>query len=272
MPRARGASAIEGKPIAGSWLRSVEEAWLGLRTPTFGDRARDVGWMADAPSAYCERCGVTVGPHESRADEEGNVSCPECRGKRPKFSCVVRLGEFDGLIRDAVHEIKFSAWRRLGDEVGRLLGERLGEALDRAGVAREAVVIVPMAMTVRRRLARGIDHATVLARGVRAVLGAPIVHAVVREHRPSQVSVPHSQRRDNVSRTMRLRRGVDVFGRLVVIVDDVMTTGATMGECARAIREGSRGEQLAPLDVWAAVVGVAARERRGGGIGEGQGV
>ncbi len=57
---------------------------------------------------------------------------------------------------------------------------------------------------------------------------------------------------------MRLRSGVDLSGHVVVIIDDVMTTGSTMGECARAIREGARGENAKPLDVWAAVLGVAA--------------
>jgi len=171
---------------------------------------------------------------------------------------VVRLGAFEGLLRDAIHEVKFTAWRRLGTDLGRMLGERLEDALERACVPIECVVLVPMPTTMRRRLARGIDHTTVLARGVRDVLGVPIVRAVAREHRPSQTHVPQSQRRDNVARSMRLRSGVDLSGHMVVIIDDVMTTGSTMGECARAIREGTRGENAKPLDVWAAVLSVAA--------------
>lgn len=171
---------------------------------------------------------------------------------------MVRLGAFEGLLREAIHEVKYTAWRRLGTDLGRLLGERLADELERACVPIECVVLVPMPTTARRRLVRGIDHTTVLARGVRDVLSVPIVHAVVREHRPSQTHVPPSHRRENVARTMRLRSGVDLSGHVVVIIDDVMTTGSTMGECARAIREGTRGEQAKPLDVWAAVLSVAA--------------
>lgn len=241
-----------------SWWRAIEEAWFGLVTPSFAHRAWDAGWAPDSNDAYCWRCGHPTGPHESNVNIERGRPCSNCRGTKPRFSRVVRLGPFEGLLRDAIHEVKFTAWRQLGTELGRLLGRQLGAALDAARVPRERVVLVPMPTTTRRRLVRGIDHTTVLARGVRDVLGTPILQAVTREHRPSQTQVPQSQRRDNVSRTMRLKGGVEVFGRLVVVIDDVMTTGSTMGECARAIREGSRGEQTAPFDVWAGVLAVAA--------------
>lgn len=259
--RCDAVSWIELKPRH-AWWRAIEETWLGLVTPSFADRAADSGWSPDPLSEYCSRCGHPTGPHESAAGGVGRASCPNCVGTRPRYSRVVRLGDFDGLLRDAIHEVKFSAWRRLGTELGRLLGRQLALALDMAGVDSSRVVLVPMPTTTRRRLVRGIDHTTVLARGVRDVLGAPIIHAVQREHRPSQTQVPTSQRRDNVARTMRMKPGVDVFGRLVVIIDDVMTTGSTMGECARAIREGSQGEKRSPTDVWAAVLSVAAEGAR----------
>lgn len=241
------------------WWRDIEETWLGLTTPTFADRASDSGWLPDPPSGYCGRCGRTVRePGQLQEAEKSSAGCLECREKRPKYSRVVRLGEYDELLREVVHEVKFTAWRRLGTELGRTLGAQLTIALARAEIPASRVVLVPMPTTMRRRISRGIDHTTVLSRGVRDVIGAPIVHAVSRRHRPSQTLVPQSQRRENVARTMEMVDGNDLFGKLVVIVDDVMTTGSTMSECARAIREGSQGDKRSPTDIWAAVVAVTA--------------
>jgi predicted amidophosphoribosyltransferase len=165
----------------------------------------------------------------------------------------VRLGEYDGLVRDVVHEVKFSAWRRLGSDAGQLLGRQLEPLLE--GVDRSRLVLVPVPSSLQRRLARGIDHTLVIARGVRRVTGGRIVRALKRRHRPSQVSLAMSDRKQNVSGTMRLRRGVDLSGKLVIVIDDVRTTGATMTEACRALGRGVGDRR--PGEIWAAVLGVA---------------
>lgn len=267
-----GAGWPELRPTA-SWVRAIERFWLGLAAEPFADRAADEGWSPDLLEAFCGRCG---------RDREGDASesCAHCKGRRLRWDRVVRLGGYEGLLRDAVHEIKFSAWRRLAWDMGRILGRQVQGALRAAAVGSETrIVVVPMPTTIRRRMARGIDHAAAIARGAAFVLEAPVIAAVRRRHRPSQVLVPTSERRANVAGTMRVATGAArrlAGADVLVVVDDVTTTGATAGECCRAIGDalrtleagagqGAGARQRGKPKVWLAVVAGP------GGHGEGLG-
>lgn len=267
--RAAGETPLSGVVRDGVW-RSVERVWLGLAAPPWRVRAAEAGWEQDSAGAYCGRCGTTVGPHEG--DEAG---CVTCRGRRVPWDRFVRVGEYAGLLREAVVEVKFTRWRRLGDDLGRLLGDAVLKELRGAGVDLGRVVIVPVPTTFRRRVWRGIDHSLVIARGVSRASGLPVERLLEREHRPSQLEVAPSRRGANVAGSMRVRVGARVAGRVVVLVDDVRTTGATMAAATRAVRRGPIGPGEEGLSgVWAAVIGVTPepgrRERvRRGGEGEG---
>jgi predicted amidophosphoribosyltransferase len=173
-----------------------------------------------------------------------------------------------------VHEVKFTRWRRLGMDLGRLLGAAVGDEMDRlgssgldagmAGVLDRAPVVVPMPTTLGRLLVRGIDHAKAIARGVAAEVGGELAQPLRRLRRPSQTEVAPSERGANVSRAVVAKRKDACRGldrRLVVLVDDVTTTGATLRTACRALREG--GLSLDRSLVWVAIVGVAGERERG---------
>jgi ComF family protein len=205
------------------------------------------GWTGEAPGALCDRCGTSVGVGE--ADEFG---CATCRDYRVPWDRAFRLGPYEDDLRAIILEVKFTRFR----SAGMALGALLGKAIRDGGGAFEPVVVVPIPMSTRRRLARGIDHTAAIGRGASKELGAPMVMALARKHRPSQRTVSMSARSRNVAGTIRLRRGqgAGIKGRTVVLVDDVRTSGATLRAAARAIREGGAG--CAPKSVWVATVGV----------------
>ncbi len=244
-------------------LLDVEETWLGVTRRSFSARAAEAGWAPDAPSSYCARCGVSVGPHEADpAGAPGGPSCPACRESRLAWDCFVRLGEYDGVVRDAVHDLKFTRWRRAGRELGRELGRTLLNRLAAAGIPADRAVLVPVPTSLVRRLVRGIDHTLVLARAVRSVTGIPIVRALRRSHRPSQLDVPRSARRANVARSIRCRSSRGLAGKTIVVLDDVVTTGATMSAACRALAAGIRrsygarpARGVRPAAIWVACVG-----------------
>jgi predicted amidophosphoribosyltransferase len=216
------------------------------------------GWSRDERGSYCGRCGGTVGPFE--ADGEG---CGSCRQQRLPWEKAIRLGPYSGLLRDAVMDLKFHRWRQTGAQLGRALGQVIGEELDRAQVPRSRAVLVPVPTHWRRRVSRGVDHTWVLARAAEAGSGVEVRRALARRFGPSQVEVSASERRSNVSGVF-VGRGRGVFEREVtVVLDDVRTTGATLRAAVRALGLGGSGDR-----VWVATVAVTPiAGRREGGVG-----
>jgi predicted amidophosphoribosyltransferase len=244
------------------WWYQVEEHWLGLTSQGFVERARDQGWAPDLPDAYCPRCGTRVGLYEvalPEAADFGLHGCPACDRRRLPWSRCVRLGDYHGLLRRAVHEFKFRRWRPVGRELGMLLGSALAQALRDADIPPACARLIPVSPPFWRRLWRGIDHTQVLARAASETSGVPMLAAFGRLFRPSQLAVAPTDRRRNVKGSFRVRRRRPAGVRVAIVLDDVRTTGATMLEACRTLRTAWPGDDL---EIWSAVVGVASKRRR----------
>jgi len=256
---ARSASA---EPRSGSgprWLsalmtsargvaREIEHHWLDPVSLPLHRTMHERGWSADVLGTWCDCCGGSVGPSE--ADEFG---CAACRNSRPPWARVVRLGDYAPPLSDWICEVKFNRSQRLGIDLGHLLGQSLQNCgvLDASTHAR-GIAVVPMPTTLRRRWQRGIDHTHLIATGVARRLGAPLAQALRREHRVPQRALPPSNRARNVAKAFRGTRGGEKYeGMLLVLVDDVITTGATMRAACRALREACK-----PKEIWAATLAV----------------
>lgn len=261
-PGRASATAVAPPPWSGSepasrrrgWWRQIEETWLGLTCPPFADRALEANWQPDHPTTYCPGCARRTGPYE--ADEQG---CAHCRSRRLAWNRAVRLGDYSGLLRDALHDLKFTAWRRVGHDLGSLLGVAIADTLSRARIHPDRVLVVPMPTTYRRRMMRGIDHSFVLARAVAEVVGCSVCRALDRRHVLPQTALPASERAGHVRGTMWRQPGVTLSGRVVLVVDDIMTTGSTMFTACRGLRRRPGGGEIVgddPEQIWACVVGV----------------
>jgi ComF family protein len=230
----------------------VERELLGRTAVSFIRRATEQGWAPDEASAYCHRCAESLGPYEG-AREPG---CPGCRSARLPWERALRLGTYHTLLRRAIHELKFTRWRRVGMELGALLGAMIASEIDAAGESRQGVAIVPIPSSYRRRLVRGIDHTQVLVQAIARTTGLQIVHALSRRHGPSQVSVPQSERTANV-RDAFVHKGTIPSGiRVLIVVDDVRTTGATLTAATKALRTLLRTPGRENVRLWTAVVAV----------------
>ncbi|KAA0217432.1 MAG: ComF family protein [Leptolyngbya sp. PLA3] len=235
-------------------LDVIETQFLGRVGLCFDERARLEGWEPDGAEAYCWRCGGSVGPHE--ADGEG---CASCRTKRLPWERAVRLGAYAGPVRDAVLDVKFRRWRQTGRQLGRALGERLRQEFGRAQIEPANVAIVPVPMHWTRRLRMGVDHTQVIAGAAARACGARAVRALVRGRGPSQLEVPAGERKFNVAKVFHRKRWVFLGDwDLIVLVDDVRTTGATLRATSRALRRAGDVRRL-----WVATAGVRVERGRG---------
>lgn len=231
-------------------LSEIERAWLDPTALPLAQRIIQADWRPDEPQAYCDRCGRDIGAYES--DE---VRCSRCAHSRIPWDRCIRLGRYEPPLADWICEVKFTRWRVLGFELGRTLARQLRAAGFTAQNYPNAI-IVPIPTSFRRRLSRGIDHAAVLARGVAWELKLPLIHALKRKHRPSQRAVAFSDRVGNVTGSILLRRTSRLTGRTILLIDDVMTTGATMRTAARALAPPGSPPNRRPEAIWTAVAGV----------------
>jgi len=255
---------IEAKPVPAraGVLEAFEEAWIGVRSRSFRRRAELAGWVPTSLDERCWRCGTGVGAHE--ADGDGCASCREAT--LPWGRCVC-LGDDDGVLGEAIRDVKFAAWRLVGAQLGRALGERLLEQFERYEIPPGQVAIVPVPTSRRHRVTRGIDHTLVIARAAAARSGAVVVRGLSRRHGPSQTSMPRSRRAANVRGVFRRRREASVLGGagLVVLLDDIRTTGATLIEASRTLRGARRASQrgLIPRErLWVSSLAVVPDPRR----------
>lgn len=183
----------------------------------------------------CLRCSGTVGPY---ADLTGG--CPLCRGSRFHFDRAVRLGPYDGRLREAVLRLKHDSGEPLAEELGGLLATVRKESL----TAFRSDAVVPVPLHWWRRLARGYNQSETVARTLADGLGLPCrpTWLVRTRPTPTQRAQSAAARWENVRGAFRVRRGAAVRDARVLLVDDVLTTGATADAAATALRQAGAAQ------------------------------
>lgn len=180
----------------------------------------------------CPTCGGTLG-----AWETAHLPCLDCRSHGALADALVRLGTYEGPLRRMIHEHKY----RNVHAVTSLLARLLAAPIEGAGWLARIDVLIPVSGHLGRwelRRQRPID---LLAERVGVLTGIPAASLLLRERgRPSQVGLTDAgQRRRNVRGAFRLARGgcEIVAGRCVGLIEDVCTTGSTLREVGRLLRE-----------------------------------
>ncbi|TVS12950.1 MAG: ComF family protein [Wenzhouxiangella sp.] len=194
------------------------------------------GCEADLPmlAGQCARCGLEM-EHDVALCGRCAMALPAFQGTWPGFS-------YQGVIERLITRFKFH-----GDlAAGRLLADLLARRLVELGAPRPDLM-VPVPLHVRRRLQRGFNQSALICRDLSAWFGRLPWSDSLRRHRATaqQSDLPADQRTGNVRGAFGLDRlppGV----RHVALVDDVMTTGSTLNECARVLLQAG----VERVDVW----------------------
>jgi ComF family protein len=187
------------------------------------------------PFSTCPRCAATIGPFAHVTLEDG---CPRCWNLSFHSERVLRLGPYDGLLREVILRLKHLS----GDGLAELLGELWAEHAEAALREARAEVVVPIPLHWRRRWQRGYNQSSALARGIAARLRLPCRPSWLRRirHTPMQTAQTPSARRDNVRGAFRATSKVSRSAS-VLLIDDVITTGSTVNEAAAALRAAGAG-------------------------------
>lgn len=161
--------------------------------------------------------------------------CPLCKHAPLRFDTVVALGSYHAGLRDVVLRMKRPAHGSLSVAMGRLLAERRRERL----VELRADVVIPIPMFWARRFGRGTNNPDVLAACLADTLQIPVDRRVLVRHRNTlpQAELPPSRRFQNVRGAFRVRRPAALKDARVLLVDDVLTSGATSSEAAKMLKQ-----------------------------------
>ena len=193
--------------------------------------------MSKAEPPRCDVCWMPVlsgveGPVLSGVEGQKIVDvCARCRHSRPAFKAARAAFVYEGAARQAVHALKYGGVSALAGEMARSMAELLLQW----NPAVSAIVPVPLAGG-RRRL-RGYNQSELLAREISRRTGLPLARRALirRRSTPPQARQPDEEtRRRNVAGAFQRGRPVATG---VLLVDDVMTTGATLEACARVLRD-----------------------------------
>ena len=154
----------------------------------------------------------------------------------PSFLDQMWIGyEFNEIIQSVIHFIKYRKMPNLGIRAGELCAKVLGTYFN----ALEDRYFLPVPLHPIRRKERGYNQSKFISEGIINIQGGILIEHVLTRNKNtiSQTALNRQERQENVHQAFQIRNGVDISGKTIILVDDLITTGATMNECARVLKE-----------------------------------
>lgn len=163
-------------------------------------------------------------------------SCANCAHRVLHFSSAVAAYRSRGIVRKLIHEFKYGHQVHLRHPVADWLVETLD---DPRLQGRRFDAVIPVPLHPARKRERGFNQAELLAEALSKRANLPLRNALERiRYTTTQTAFDRSERMENLHNAFRLRKKADVRGCRVLLIDDVLTTGSTLSECARVLKAG----------------------------------
>lgn len=194
-----------------------------------------LGGLVPCRLSFCLCCGryfEAVGaPH----------LCLECLEHRPPYALHRSCAEYKGTLREVILLMKYRGYAILGSDLARFALEAIGND---EGLWAGVEALIPVPLHPRKRKDRGFNQAAIIARELGRARGIPVKAKALRRIKnvPAQTGLEAEDRKRNVQGAFAVRRPTVVRGRIVLLVDDVYTTGSTVKECSRVLRRAGTRE------------------------------
>ncbi len=179
-----------------------------------------------AADHFCVECGTPFA-NSSPLDADGR--CGLCRRGLIGFDAAYTFGAYEGTLRSLIHLLKFARIAPLAKPLARMMQSAFprDERFD---------AVVPMPLHWMRRWKRGFNQAELLAQFVSKQSGVPLRRLVRKRRTAAQAGLTNAKRRANVAGAFVVSKRSSVKGLRLLLIDDVLTTGATASSCARALK------------------------------------
>lgn len=186
----------------------------------------------------CPECGEPVFDRNSH----------RCREPRLKLKRVRTLGRYNSPRKELIGEFKYHHKPSLA----KILGKEMGVILNSDPVLKTSDLLVPIPLHPARKRERGYNQAELLAEEISKFTYIPFSNCLKRvKNTKAQVTLSERERLENVREAFKLKKGADISGKRVILIDDVFTTGATLNAAALSLIEGG-AEEVYGLTVAAA--------------------
>jgi competence protein ComFC len=205
--------------ICGAAIASVE-----YLCPACEDKAQRI------VPPFCQKCSE---PFAGAIDTE--FTCANCAHRKVWFDAAVSAYRSRGIVRHLILQFKYNRQLHLRHPIGRWL---IGAMNDPRLQDRRFDLIIPVPLHPARLRERGFNQAHLLAKILGEEIGAPVSTALERiRYTRTQTAFDRTERMENLRDAFRLRKKMSVRELQVLLVDDILTTGSTLSECARVLRE-----------------------------------
>jgi ComF family protein len=193
----------------------------------------------------CYRCGI---PFDETGEE--NHICGECLSSAPAFSVARAAGRYEMVLMDVIHRFKYGGKTSVGERLGKLMAEFIYPAFNIPDYS----LIIPVPLHPKRLRQRGFNQAVILAGEIARHFSISLDLLSLKRvvFTESQTSLGKEKRASNVKAAFAVADAGKITGRRIILVDDVITTGCTVNECARALLK-SKAEEVAVLTLARAV-------------------
>lgn len=194
---------------------------------------------------YCPRCGKDASRYGLLDD-----ACPDCQGKEFHFDQIARSGVYKEVLQKMILDFKKGR-----TELDSTLGFLANSALEGSSFYHDIEFFVPVPLHWSRRLARGYNQSLVLAKKLKhpaANISTDLVR--IRRTKSQPMMASPAARAKNVAGAFAVRYGHNFSGRNLCLLDDIKTTGATLNECAKTLKEAGASK------VFALVLAVAGQK------------
>ena len=175
----------------------------------------------------CQMCGRPI------EVPRGELICFTCANERYNFSRNIALFLYKGKVKDAIINMKFSANNQwIAYTFGELLADHISKQYSDVGF--DGIVYVPSSK--KRQKKRGYNQAEIIALAVGKILGLPVLKDALIKYKetPKQSTLSSAERRKNINGSYNAGE-TDVTDKVLLLIDDVLTTGSTMSECAKML-------------------------------------
>ncbi len=178
----------------------------------------------------CKRCGVEIPPFKN----SGNRLCQKCRKIQLGFDEVISIFRYDEHFKNLLHQVKYERKYWLLDT----FTKQIERTLETQWQTRPSF-IVPVPLDRKRQRERTFNQSLILAQKLSKILNVPLLDNTLirRETRVPQSHLGRKERMANLNQLFKIRKSHSIKNSWILIVDDVVTTGATAHECSITFKE-----------------------------------